>query len=276
MFVVPESPRWLAKAGRLARCCRVLTRIGGAGLRRTGRWPRSARRWRRRRRPGRSPRVPRPADPRGPGPRRRAGGVPAMVRDQRDLQLRRGDLRLGRATPSRTVLFNIVITGARQPGLHVRGDRHRRPAGPAVPDARGLGGAGRDLHADRPQLRHRHPGDARACSWSSRRSPATPARWRRSPGSCSRRSSPTGSAARRCSLAVLALWVACFILTFTFPILNRAVGIRRGPSGSTRRSAPLGFVFILLRLPETKGKTLEEIEAQLEDRSASTLKGHVS
>ena len=43
-------------------------------------------------------------------------------------------------------------------------------------------------------------------------------------GWCSRRFSPTGSVARPCSLAVLALWVACFILTFTFPILIEHLG----------------------------------------------------
>ena len=71
------------------------------------------------------------------------------------------------------------------------------------------------------------------------------------------------------ALAVFALWAACFILTYTFPLLNRRVG----PAGTFWTYAAicvLGFVFILLRLPETKGKTLEEIEAQLEDRSAST------
>ena len=71
------------------------------------------------------------------------------------------------------------------------------------------------------------------------------------------------------ALAVFALWAACFILTYTFPLLNR----RFGPAGTFWIYAAicvLGFVFILLRLPETKGKTLEEIEAQLEDRSAST------
>lgn len=61
------------------------------------------------------------------------------------------------------------------------------------------------------------------------------------------------------SVAVGALWVACFVLTFTFPILNRNLG----PSGTFWIYAAicaLGFVFIFFRLPETKGKTLEELE----------------
>ena len=70
------------------------------------------------------------------------------------------------------------------------------------------------------------------------------------------------------ALAVFALWAACFILTYTFPLLNRSFG----PAGTFWIYAAicvLGFVFIVLRLPETKGKTLEEIEAELENRSAS-------
>ena len=68
------------------------------------------------------------------------------------------------------------------------------------------------------------------------------------------------------ALAVFALWAGCFTLTYTFPLLNQ----RFGPAGTFWIYAgicALGFVFILRRLPETKGKTLEEIEAQLESRA---------
>ncbi len=66
------------------------------------------------------------------------------------------------------------------------------------------------------------------------------------------------------SVAVMSLWIACFILTFTFPILNRTLG----PAGTFWLYAAIcvaGFVFILLRLPETKGKSLEQIERDLVD-----------
>jgi SP family sugar porter-like MFS transporter len=62
------------------------------------------------------------------------------------------------------------------------------------------------------------------------------------------------------SIAVTALWIASFILTYTFPFLNNALGaaltfwIYAG-------ICVAGFLFIKARLPETKGKTLEEIEA---------------
>jgi sugar porter (SP) family MFS transporter len=61
------------------------------------------------------------------------------------------------------------------------------------------------------------------------------------------------------AVAVTSLWLACFILTFTFPLLNASLG----PAGTFWLYAAIcavGFVFIFFRLPETKGKTLEEIE----------------
>jgi sugar porter (SP) family MFS transporter len=64
------------------------------------------------------------------------------------------------------------------------------------------------------------------------------------------------------SVAVSSLWIACFLLTYTFPLLNSQLG----PAVTFWLYAAVclaGFVFIWLRLPETKGKTLEEIEKEL-------------
>ncbi len=66
------------------------------------------------------------------------------------------------------------------------------------------------------------------------------------------------------SVVVSLLWIACFILTYTFPILNRTLG----PANTFWLYAAIcaaGFVFIFLRLPETKGKSLEQIERELVD-----------
>jgi MFS family permease len=64
------------------------------------------------------------------------------------------------------------------------------------------------------------------------------------------------------SVAVSALWIACFILTYTFPILERTVG-----TGNTfwiyAAICAAGFVFVRLCVPETKGKSLEQIEREL-------------
>jgi sugar porter (SP) family MFS transporter len=64
------------------------------------------------------------------------------------------------------------------------------------------------------------------------------------------------------SIAVSALWIASFILTFTFPLILQAIG-----SAATfwlyAAICFIGFVFIWRRVPETKGRTLEQIEQQL-------------
>ncbi len=61
------------------------------------------------------------------------------------------------------------------------------------------------------------------------------------------------------SVATTFLWIACFVLTYTFPILNKML-----KAGGTLWLYALiciaGYLFILKRLPETKGKSLEEIE----------------
>ena len=88
------------------------------------------------------------------------------------------------------------------------------------------------------------------------------------------------------AVAVSALWIACFILTYTFPILNSGIGhvdstfkellikiapfLRTGlgTSGTFWLYAAIcvaGFLFIKFKLPETKGKTLEQIERELVD-----------
>jgi MFS family permease len=64
------------------------------------------------------------------------------------------------------------------------------------------------------------------------------------------------------AVAVSSLWIACFILTYTFPILNAKLG-SAGTFWLYAGICVLGWVFIKVRLPETKSKTLEEIEREL-------------
>jgi sugar porter (SP) family MFS transporter len=61
------------------------------------------------------------------------------------------------------------------------------------------------------------------------------------------------------SLAVGSLWIACFLLTYTFPMMNKALGAS-GTFWIYGIICAAGYVFTLKKLPETKGKTLEEIE----------------
>lgn len=66
------------------------------------------------------------------------------------------------------------------------------------------------------------------------------------------------------AVAVSSLWIACFILTYTFPILNAKLG-SAGTFWLYAAICVAGFLFIKLKLPETKGKTLEQIERELVD-----------
>lgn len=64
------------------------------------------------------------------------------------------------------------------------------------------------------------------------------------------------------SIAVSALWIASFILTFTFPVILQAIGFA-ATFWLYAGICFVGFIFVWRRVPETKGKTLEQIEQQL-------------
>lgn len=66
------------------------------------------------------------------------------------------------------------------------------------------------------------------------------------------------------SVAVSALWIACFILTFTFPLLKKHIGMAN-TFWVYAAICAVGFVFIKAFVPETKGKSLEQIEKELVD-----------
>ena len=61
------------------------------------------------------------------------------------------------------------------------------------------------------------------------------------------------------SAAISALWIASFLLTYTFPFLNRALG-----SGGIFLTYGIiclaGCVLVTLTVPETRGRSLEQIE----------------
>ena len=66
------------------------------------------------------------------------------------------------------------------------------------------------------------------------------------------------------SISVSALWIGCFTLSYFFPLLNDTFGSAKlfWLYGLICAS---GFLFILLVLTETKGKSLEQIERELVD-----------
>ena len=61
------------------------------------------------------------------------------------------------------------------------------------------------------------------------------------------------------AMATASLWAACFVLTYTFPLLNATVGTA-GAFWVYACVCLLGFLGVKRWLPETKGRTLEEIE----------------
>ena len=62
------------------------------------------------------------------------------------------------------------------------------------------------------------------------------------------------------SIAVTALWAACFLLTYTFPQLNASLGAA-GTFWVYAAICAAGAIYLSRTLAETKGRTLEEIEA---------------
>ena len=61
-----------------------------------------------------------------------------------------------------------------------------------------------------------------------------------------------------------ALWTGCTTLTFTFPSMNASLG-SSGTFWTYAAICTAGFLFFWRRCPETKGKSLEELEGELID-----------
>lgn len=64
------------------------------------------------------------------------------------------------------------------------------------------------------------------------------------------------------TVAIVSLWASYFILVFTFPILAKVLGTY-GPFYMYAVICFLGFLFVLKKVRETKGQTLEELEENL-------------
>jgi SP family sugar porter-like MFS transporter len=66
------------------------------------------------------------------------------------------------------------------------------------------------------------------------------------------------------SISVVALWLGNFLLSQTFPVMYEKLGLARC-FWVYAAICLTGFLFIFYKLPETKGKTLEQIEHELAD-----------
>jgi MFS family permease len=69
---------------------------------------------------------------------------------------------------------------------------------------------------------------------------------------------------RAMSIATFAIWTSCYVVAQTFPMLNDSPRI--GPALTFWAYAicsALGLIFVFALVPETKGRSLEEIETEL-------------
>ena len=73
---------------------------------------------------------------------------------------------------------------------------------------------------------------------------------------------PTRIRGMAMAVATFSLWTACFVLTYTFPLLNSGLG-SYGTFWLYGLVCVLGYIFVYKKLPETKGKSLEQIEQEL-------------
>jgi MFS transporter, SP family, arabinose:H+ symporter len=72
---------------------------------------------------------------------------------------------------------------------------------------------------------------------------------------------PTAIRGRAMSISIFALWTACTLVSQTFPRLLETVGAA-WCFWLYALTTPLAFLFVLFFVPETKGKSLEQIERQ--------------
>jgi hypothetical protein len=70
------------------------------------------------------------------------------------------------------------------------------------------------------------------------------------------------------SVATFTIWTSCYIVAQTFPMLNDSPAV--GPACTFWIYAAcslVALVFVFFMVPETKGRSLEEIEATLGGRA---------
>jgi SP family arabinose:H+ symporter-like MFS transporter len=73
---------------------------------------------------------------------------------------------------------------------------------------------------------------------------------------------PTRIRGRAMSVATFVIWTACYVVAQTFPVLNDHPSVGPAKTFFLYAACSLaGFLFVLLMVPETKGKSLEAIEA---------------
>ena len=73
---------------------------------------------------------------------------------------------------------------------------------------------------------------------------------------------PTAIRGRAMSISIFSLWTGCTLVAQTFPAAAEQPSGPLSPSGCYGLTTPVAFLFVLFLVPETKGKSLEQIERQ--------------
>ncbi len=74
---------------------------------------------------------------------------------------------------------------------------------------------------------------------------------------------------RAMSVATFTIWTSCYIVAQTFPMLNDSPSFGPVPTFWTYGAVSLlTFIYVLFAIPETKGRTLEQIEAGWKEKTA--------
>lgn len=76
---------------------------------------------------------------------------------------------------------------------------------------------------------------------------------------------------RAVASAVSSLWIACFLVTYTFPFIVRRIGVS-GAFWFYAMVCMAGLAFVYFQIPETKGRSLEEIERQFAGKHVDEVK----
>ena len=77
---------------------------------------------------------------------------------------------------------------------------------------------------------------------------------------------------RAMSVAAMSVWVSCYIVAQTFPVLNDSATIGPAKTFWIYGAVSLfSFFFVALFIPETKGRTLEQIERYWKGRGGRKL-----
>jgi SP family arabinose:H+ symporter-like MFS transporter len=72
---------------------------------------------------------------------------------------------------------------------------------------------------------------------------------------------PTKIRGRAMSVAAFVVWTSCYVVAQTFPMLNDHPAIGPARTFLVYAACSLAaFLFVLMRLPETRGRTLEQIQ----------------